>query len=151
MCIRDRAEGTFDTFVADLSQTFAGFPVHITYEFPQGSVYRLDWDRLRQVITNLINNSIQAIEPLGRSGTVKVTVTDRHSSLVITVVDDGPGIPPEIQDRIFDPFFTTRRDGNGLGLVICRKIVRLMGGSFELSSSQPGETIFSISLPKTTP
>jgi signal transduction histidine kinase len=66
----------------------------------------------------------------------------------VRVVDDGPGIPPEVRDRIFDPFFTTKAigEGTGLGLDIVQRLVRRHGGEIEVQS-QPGRTEFRVTLP----
>ncbi len=140
-------EGSFDTFVADLAQTYAGSPVPVRFECTSSLTARLDWDRLRHIVTNLVNNAVQAMGE-DRAGEVTVSCAEAGDLIRIVVRDTGPGIPANIRDNIFDPFFTTKREGNGLGLAICRKIVRLMGGVIELTASRPGETIFTVSLPR---
>jgi signal transduction histidine kinase len=70
----------------------------------------------------------------------------------VRIVDNGPGIPAEIQSRIFDPFFTTKPmgQGTGLGLDIARRLVRHNDGAIDFES-QPGWTEFSVSLPVADP
>jgi signal transduction histidine kinase len=79
-----------------------------------------------------------------------VTVSARceNKRVVVRVVDNGPGIPPDVQTRIFDPFFTTKPvgEGTGLGLDISRRIVRTHDGNIELDS-RPGRTEFRVLLP----
>ena len=67
--------------------------------------------------------------------------------LTIEVSNDGPEIPEELRASIFEPFYTTRKNGNGLGLATCEKIVRLSGGTIVLKESSPNITRFLISFP----
>jgi signal transduction histidine kinase len=102
-------------------------------------------DELNQVWTNLIQNAQQA---LGGKGTITIETLLDGSVAVVRVIDDGPGVPPDVLPRIFEPFFTTKPkgEGTGLGLGICRQIIQKHGG--ELScTSQPGRTVFEVRLP----
>ena len=101
---------------------------------------------LNQVWLNLIDNAIDAAP---ESGHVEVTAMGQPGSVVVTVADDGPGVPAEIAEKIFDPFFTTKPQGTGtgLGLDIARRIVRQHDGQLELES-KPGRTAFRVILPR---
>jgi signal transduction histidine kinase len=94
---------------------------------------------------NLIDNALDAV-PEG--GHVSVSVVRELDRLVVRVVDDGPGIPPEIQGKIFDPFFTTKGvgKGTGLGLDIVRRLLQQHEGDIALESV-PGRTEFQVRLP----
>jgi signal transduction histidine kinase len=98
---------------------------------------------LNQVWANLIDNALDAA-----GGRVAVAAGRRGQSVVVSVVDDGPGLPAEIRERIFDPFFTTKPvgQGTGLGLDIARRIVVKHHGQIEVDS-RPGHTQFSVTLP----
>jgi signal transduction histidine kinase len=98
---------------------------------------------LNQVWANLVDNALDAAK-----SRVAVAAGRQGSSVVVRVVDDGPGLPPEIRDRIFDPFFTTKPvgQGTGLGLDIARRLVLRHGGEIEVESG-PGSTQFSVTLP----
>jgi signal transduction histidine kinase len=100
---------------------------------------------LNQVWEKLIDNAIDAA-PV--AGNVTVTATRRGDSVVVRVMDDGPGIPEEHRARIFDPFFTTKPvgSGTGLGLDIARRFAHLNEGDLDFSS-QPGRTVFRVRLP----
>jgi signal transduction histidine kinase len=101
---------------------------------------------LNQVWTNLIDNAIDAVEG---SGKLCVGTFVEDNQLVVEIVDDGRGIPQEIQSRIFEPFFTTKGvgSGTGLGLLISHRIVAdRHGGEIEFES-KPGETRFKVRLP----
>jgi len=64
---------------------------------------------------------------------------DRRSRPVLQIVDNGPGIPPDVQEKIFVPFFTTKEDGSGIGLSLSRQIMRVQGGTISVQSA-PGDT-----------
>jgi len=100
---------------------------------------------LNQVWMNLIDNAIDAAP---RQGHVTVTATCENRSIVVRVVDDGPGIPDEIRPRIFDTFFTTKPpgEGTGLGLDIARRLVFRHKGDLDVAS-EPGRTEFRVTLP----
>ncbi|WP_346320085.1 ATP-binding protein [Chitinophaga sp. YIM B06452] len=102
---------------------------------------------LNQVWTNLIDNSIDAMEPSGK-GTITIR-TERDKEFVkATVTDDGPGIPPEHLTRVFDPFFTTKEigKGTGLGLDVVMMIIKQHHGTVKVAS-EPGRTEFTICFP----
>ena len=101
--------------------------------------------QLNQVWEKLIDNAIDAA-PV--EGNVTVTAVRRGDSVVVRVMDDGPGIPEEHRGRIFDPFFTTKPvgSGTGLGLDIARRFAHLNDGDLDFIS-QPGHTVFRVQLP----
>jgi signal transduction histidine kinase len=100
---------------------------------------------LNQVWGNLIDNGLDAAANGGR---VQVLAHRENQSVVVRILDDGPGIPQEIRDRIFDPFFTTKPlgQGTGLGLDIARRLVRHNDGAIDFES-QLGRTEFRVRLP----
>jgi signal transduction histidine kinase len=100
---------------------------------------------LNQVWVNLVENALDAIP---KGGHVEVSAARHNDTVVVRVVDDGPGIPNAIQDRIFDPFFTTKSvgEGTGLGLDIVRRILRRHDAQIEVNSV-PGRTEFLVTLP----
>ncbi len=101
--------------------------------------------QLNQVWTNIIDNAIDA---MGGKGKLQVRTYRDDESVVVEIIDDGPGIPPEIQSRIFEPFFTTKGvgEGTGLGLDTVQRIVKKHRGNIQVRS-QPGETHFQVWLP----
>jgi signal transduction histidine kinase len=100
---------------------------------------------LNQVWTNLITNSIDAMK---ENGTLRIRTTRVGSCAVVDLIDNGPGIPPELQPRIFEPFFTTKPvgEGTGLGLDAVYRIVSNHHGSVSFES-HPGETRFTVQIP----
>jgi len=98
----------------------------------KGLFVRADPTELREVITNLLKNSLDAVE---RGGTVAISVEPRAGRVRITVSDDGTGIPKDLLPKIFDPFFTTKGErGTGLGLCLSQQIVERHGGELKLTS-----------------
>jgi signal transduction histidine kinase len=101
---------------------------------------------LNQVWTNLIDNAIHAVNGTGK---ICIGTSLEDNQLVVEIVDDGPGIPPEVQAHMFEPFFTTKSvgTGTGLGLIISNRIIGdRHGGEIEFES-RPGETRFKVRLP----
>jgi Signal transduction histidine kinase len=100
---------------------------------------------LNQIWANLIDNALDAVADSGR---VEVLAKREQQRVVVRVIDNGTGIPPQIQERIFDPFFSTKPvgQGTGLGLDIVRRLVRHNDGEIAVES-RPGRTEFSVALP----
>jgi len=100
---------------------------------------------LNQIWTNLIDN---AIDSMKGKGELRIRTCREGNDILVEIIDNGPGVPPEIQSRIFDPFFTTKDvgDGSGLGLDTVYRIVRQHHGNISLSS-RPGNTCFRVRLP----
>lgn len=111
-----------------------------------------DADRITQVLTNLIKNSLKAVKP--DVGIVRITSSEDASEVRITVEDNGTGIPPEKQTKLFTKFYqadaslTREKGGSGLGLSICKGIVGAHGGRITLESTPGVGTKVMFSLPK---
>jgi signal transduction histidine kinase len=111
-----------------------------------------DATRVRTAIVELVKNACEATFASG--GTVKVELRceapsgSRSKWLVLSVIDDGPGIPPEIQERVFTPFFSTKKKQNaaGLGLTVAQSFAQQHQGSVKLES-EPGRTVAELRLP----
>ena len=86
----------------------------------------IDKIQIHQVITNLIRNSIDALDGVARREIVIRTERAGHDMVLIAVADTGPGLAAEIADRLFQPFVTTKPSGLGIGLSICRSIVEAL-------------------------
>ena len=100
---------------------------------------------LNQVWMNLIDNALDAV---GHGGRVSVSARAEGGSVIVRVIDDGPGIPDDLKRRVFDPFFTTKPvgQGTGMGLDIARRLVESNNGRLEFES-RPGNTEFKVALP----
>lgn len=102
---------------------------------PEGLELVADPELAEQALVNVVLNALQAVE--GRPG-AHVVLRGRTAPSgrpIVEVVDNGPGILPEVQDRIFVPFFTTKAAGSGIGLSLARQIMRLHGGSLTVRSA----------------
>ncbi|MEM8677122.1 MAG: ATP-binding protein [Cyanobacteria bacterium P01_G01_bin.67] len=101
---------------------------------------------LNQVWSNLIDNAIYAI---GQKGIISIRTFTEDNYVIVEIADNGPGIPPEVQNRIFEPFFTTKEVGTGTGIGLSlafRIVVREHHGDIRCFS-QPGYTCFRVCLP----
>lgn len=112
---------------------------------PDGVQLAADPEQLEQVFINLFGNALDAV---GTTGTLSVTVTSRDGAVSVQVADNGPGIPREAIEQIFEPFYTTKDKGTGLGLAIVYNIVRKHGGDIMVESEAGNGTTFTITLPK---
>ena len=112
-----------------------------------------DDDRLKQVLTNLIKNSLKATSP--KTGKVEVRLEEKNNEVVVSVIDNGRGIPPDAKAQIFKKFYqadttsTREKGGSGLGLSICKGIVEAHGGTIWMESEISKGTTFSFTIPKT--
>ena len=105
---------------------------------------------LRMVLTNIISNAVDALP--SENGCVEITSGRDDQWAVISVKDNGPGIPPELRRRIFEPQFTTKgQRGSGLGLSISQGIVARHGGKLEVKSEMGRGSTFTVLLPLATP
>lgn len=115
-----------------------------------------DGDQLLQVFLNLLKNASEACK---EAGTIRLHTfydaalrvrradgTQARLPLQVEVIDDGPGLPPEIADDVFEPFVSGRENGTGLGLALVSKLIGDAGGWISVDSV-PGRTVFRISLP----
>lgn len=110
---------------------------------------RLDPDKMKQVLFNIILNAIQVC-PDG--STISVSCGDHihHRSFRFRIADNGPGIPPNSAKHIFQPFFSGRKGGTGLGLAICQRIVEEHHGRILLDDASPHGAVFIIEIPQHT-
>ncbi len=116
-------------------------------EFAELPLIPADPGKLKQVVINLVMNAVQAMHG---TGTIRLrTVPRGRNSVALVVSDTGPGIPEEYRERIFTPFFTTKPEGEGtgLGLYICRNIIKEHGGEIAVECPPAGGTVFTIRLP----
>jgi two-component system phosphate regulon sensor histidine kinase PhoR len=131
----------------------AHLPDGFTLEFtcaPSLPPLAADGQKLRQVLANIIENAVKYSPDGGR---IEVNVEQRNGSVVFAVRDEGLGIPADEQSRIFekfhrlDPNLTRGVSGTGLGLYICRELIRQMNGTIAVSSAEGKGSTFTIELP----
>jgi signal transduction histidine kinase len=97
---------------------------------------RFDPEQIRQALINLILN---AIEASGENGEVLIVTKSHEKFVVVSVIDNGPGIEESDLKNVFLPFFSKREGGTGLGLSICQKILEAHGGKVEIKNNQSGK------------
>ncbi len=129
------------------SGSSADIKISISSDTPPVSI---DTDQFSQVINNLIINAIQAG---GRDVRIEISAcretADEGGNVVITVTDNGPGIPEDIIEKIFDPYYSTKTGGTGLGLTICHSIIAQHDGEISAGTKTGRGTSFIIKLPAT--
>ena len=124
--------------------------VNIASEIPENlPMVHADRIQIEQVVLNLIRNATEAISGVGRKdGGIRLTARlAAPAQIEIAVIDNGPGIAPELARSMFEPMTTSKHEGLGLGLSICLTIVESHGGRIWLESGEPGRTEFRFSLP----
>ena len=116
------------------NNTLTGTPIIISIE-PHDLIIHADEKLITQVMLNLVKNAMQSIGNAA-DGLIQIKgYCNPDESVSLEIMDNGPGISPEMADHIFIPFFTTKEGGSGIGLSISRQIMRLHGGTLTLKSS----------------
>lgn len=141
-----RVERLFDTVERAFEGQLAVKEVTLRREVPDDlPAVRADPDKIVWVLTNLVSNALRYVEEGGR---IELAARRDGAEVRVSVRDDGPGIPPELQATIFDKFAKDRgARGSGLGLAICKGIVDGHGGTIEVSSAAGRGTVFTFTLP----
>ncbi len=115
--------------------------VSLTYKAEPKAEVMCDRQMIEQVLINLIKNAIEALE-----GTINPKISIQGKSdeniYIIEIEDNGPGIPDELIDQVFIPFFSTKDSGSGIGLSLCKQIMRAHAGRLELLSQEGVGTTF---------
>ena len=118
--------------------------IQIETEFQGKVTISGDPDLLKQAILNVVNNALEAMQ---ENGKLTVCAGWRDDECQITISDDGPGIPPQYQDRIFNLYFTTKEQGTGIGLATTFRVVQLHSGTIDFASEQGKGTTFRLRFP----
>lgn len=105
---------------------------------------KADRDKMKQVIFNLMTNAVQEM-PEGGDLRIDASESERH--ITVSVADTGGGIPADKREKIFEPFYTLKKNGTGLGLPLCKKIMTAHGGDIVVSEADKG-AVFTLILPK---
>ena len=121
--------------------------VYVKSNLPDRPVIaKVDADLLRQALLNIVLNGAQA---MAEGGKLEVTLAENGRMALLSIRDEGSGIPDDIRDKIFDLYFTTKKDGSGIGLAMTYRIVQLHNGSIEVQSTPNKGTIFTLRFPLT--
>jgi signal transduction histidine kinase len=133
-----------------LEYRLRAYNVELNYTFrPELGKVKVDPDRIKEALANLIINGCEAME---KGGIISIGETrESHETMgdvaIVTISDSGPGIPETIIDKVTTPFFTTREDGSGLGLSIVARIIKEHNGKLIISSKPEQGATFVIILP----
>ncbi|MFC1523268.1 PAS domain-containing sensor histidine kinase [Thermodesulfobacteriota bacterium] len=143
--INDLIQEVLLTCEEKASRYHVGIVTELSETIP-GTEY--DSHRLLQAIINLVNNSIEVSHP---GGTIIVRSGYQDSNVIVEVIDQGAGIPKDLQKDIFTPFITTKQEGTGLGLPIVKKVVEAHSGSIHVLDNTGKGMTFRIALPVLRP
>ncbi len=147
-----KAEDLLKEAQAVLTTQLEAKSIQLTCEVESDATFQADPEQFNRVLVNLIQNAAESIEQNGaiilRARRDRINLNGNISKVIIIEVEDnGPGIPPGLQDRLFDPFFSTKEKGTGLGLAISAQIIKKHSGSLNFES-ESGRTVFRIVLPR---
>ena len=132
--------------LAELKNQFEERRIRVALDLPPARPpVALDGAQMRQVFFNLVKNALEAMKD-GGSLDIEITVDDNDVS--VSFRDSGAGIPDAELARIFETYRTTKAKGNGLGLMICRRIVRAHGGDIDVETKAGEGTKFTVHLPR---
>lgn len=130
-----------------IGRDFSKDKIKLVLEFDGGFNIRVDAGSLRQVLMNLVLNARHSMREKG--GTLRIAATEDAELTRIEISDTGCGMAPEKLANIFTPFYTDgKKDGNGLGLAFCQKVIESHGGCISVDSQPDKGTHFKILLPK---
>jgi PAS domain S-box-containing protein len=119
--------------------------VHVQSDLPDHPVLaKVDSDLLKQALLNVVLNGAQA---MAEGGKLEVRLAEDGRMALLSIHDQGAGIPPDVRDKIFDLYFTTKKDGSGIGLAMTYRIVELHNGSIEVESDATHGTTFILRFP----
>ena len=121
--------------------------VHVMSNLPPNPLLaKLDADLIKQAILNIVLNGAQAMEEVG-GGQLTVLLREEGRMAVLSIIDQGAGIPDAIRDKIFDLYFTTKKEGSGIGLAMAYRILQLHNGRIDVQSASTTGTTFVLRIP----
>ena len=121
--------------------------LHITLSpHKEKIMIRADRTQINRLLTNLIQNAIQSV-PESRTAEIDIETREDNGRVIVSVKDNGSGIPEHMTSKIFTPNFTTKTSGTGLGLAMCKGIVEKLDGRIWFETREDEYTIFSVELP----
>ncbi len=146
LCLKDLMQRALRSHHTTLTEKNIGVKFEVSEDLPS---VEGDPELLVRAFSNIIANAEQSISAARNQGSLTISLsTTKESDVVVSLADDGVGIPPENIAKIFDPFFTTKRpSGSGLGLTICLAIIRDHGGTIDVQSAPGVGATFQVVLP----
>ncbi|HVW77671.1 MAG TPA: ATP-binding protein [Alloacidobacterium sp.] len=123
--------------------------VRVINELPAHPIVaKIDADLMRQALLNVVLNGAQA---MGQGGNLHVSLTEDTRWALLSIADQGEGIPDDIRSKIFNLYFTTKKDGSGIGLAMTYRIVQLHNGQLDVKSQMGQGTTFILKIPVVNP
>jgi two-component system, NtrC family, nitrogen regulation sensor histidine kinase NtrY len=126
----------------------AGVTLDLAPDLP---VVNIDKGQIREALTNLLKNAVQAVEEAGQPGEIRVSGKVSGDYVEIAIADNGCGISAENQKKLFQPYFTTKKHGTGIGLALTERIINLHGGKILCESAEGAGTTFTLLLNRKDP
>ncbi len=144
--------GVVDSALTQLRAKLDASKVNVARNYISGPTVYADAEKLRQVFANILDNAIDALEPVAEGRRIELFIENgtpggAGAHATVRVRDNGCGVPVDKIDRIFNPFFTTKEKGTGLGMAISKKIVEAHEGTIDLVSEVGRGTEFMVTLP----
>jgi signal transduction histidine kinase len=136
-----------DAALTQLRAKLDAAKVNVARNYIGGPTVHADKEKLKQVFANVLDNAIDALEPVAEGRRIDLFIENGGRRAVVRLRDNGCGIPPDKIGRIFNPFFTTKEKGTGLGMAISRKIVEAHEGTIDVVSEPGRGTEFEVALP----
>jgi signal transduction histidine kinase len=121
--------------------------VSLQVDAPDGIKARIDREKFRQVLINLVENAVDALAQRNGNARVSVALSTSNGSAQLRVSDNGPGVSEQVMERLFEPFFSLKEQGTGLGLAIARRTIEAHGGHIVAQPAGGGGLSFEIELP----
>lgn len=122
--------------------------IQVVFNYTQSDVFVLaDKEQCLRIFNNLIKNAIQAI-PEGNNGKIEIQIEDKDEVVLVSVKDNGTGIPDNMKEKIFTPNFTTKTTGTGLGLAMVKNIMNSFSGSISFESREGNGSVFYLTFKK---
>jgi signal transduction histidine kinase len=143
--------GLVGSTASDLRARVEKEGIALRVSVPDGIRARIDRDKFRQVLINLIENAVDALGQCNGNARVSVALSASNGSAELRVTDNGPGVSDPVRERLFEPFFSLKENGTGLGLAIARRTIEAHGGRIEAQPADGGGLTFEIDLPLAGP
>ena len=142
---QEDVEGMIEDVIVLLRPQASLNDCHIIWDVKDHHKVYCDRSQIKQVLINLLKN---AYEAMSTGGSIEVKVSTNNDTVIVDVIDEGPGVPEEIIHKLGEPFFTTKQNGTGLGLMIANQILERHEGTLNIYVNEEKGSTFRINLPK---
>ncbi len=133
------------TIIREVTELYSSKEVDISMDLESGVHIEADTDIFRRILNNIVLNAIQSVSE--KQAEIKISLKSRSGKAILSVSDNGRGIPEELKDKIFLNYFSTKSTGSGIGLALAKKGIENAGGNIWFESNKDEGTTFYISMP----